>query len=74
MTILVARTESVHTVCVEPWTTCERAAAGALAAAGVARAAAGWTLTMDHNGQLTGQSNTSVDLANTKSLICKIDR
>ncbi|XP_059051494.1 unconventional myosin-XV [Achroia grisella] len=45
--------ESVHHVCVESWTTCERAAAAALAAAGVARRATGWTLSMDHNGHLT---------------------
>ncbi|XP_073945591.1 uncharacterized protein [Choristoneura fumiferana] len=45
--------DSVHHVSVDPWTSCERAAAAALAAAGVARRAAGWSLTMEHNGQLT---------------------
>ncbi|XP_063618998.1 unconventional myosin-XV [Cydia splendana] len=45
--------DSVHHVCVDPWTSCERAAAAALAAAGVARRATGWSLTMEHNGQLT---------------------
>ncbi|XP_049869603.1 unconventional myosin-XV [Pectinophora gossypiella] len=45
--------ESVQHVCVESWTTCERAAAAALAAAGVSNHATGWTLTMEHNGQLT---------------------
>ncbi|CAH2231979.1 jg4040 [Pararge aegeria aegeria] len=45
--------DTVHTVCVESWTTCERAAASALAAAGVSRNASGWSLTLEHNGQLT---------------------
>ncbi|KAL4710295.1 hypothetical protein ACJJTC_011549, partial [Scirpophaga incertulas] len=45
--------DSVHHVHVDSWTTCERAAAAALAAAGVANHATGWTLTMEHNGQFT---------------------
>ncbi|KAG6448965.1 hypothetical protein O3G_MSEX005802 [Manduca sexta] len=45
--------DTVHHVCVESWTSCERAAAAALAAAGVARDATGWSLTMEHDGQLT---------------------
>ncbi|OWR53588.1 myosin xv [Danaus plexippus plexippus] len=45
--------DTVQTVCVESWTTCERAAASALSAAGIARNASGWSLTMEHNGQLT---------------------
>ncbi|GBP29206.1 Unconventional myosin-XV [Eumeta japonica] len=40
-------------VCVDSWTSCERAAAAALASAGVTRNASGWSLTMEHNGQLT---------------------
>ncbi|RVE40219.1 hypothetical protein evm_015131, partial [Chilo suppressalis] len=49
---------TVHAVQVEAWTSCERAAAAALHAAGHAghdghAARAGWTLCMDHNGQLT---------------------
>ncbi|CAF4869828.1 unnamed protein product [Pieris macdunnoughi] len=46
-------TDRVEKVCVEAWTTCERAAANALAAAGVAHDATGWSVTMEHNGQLT---------------------
>ncbi|RVE55161.1 hypothetical protein evm_000059 [Chilo suppressalis] len=46
---------TVHAVQVEAWTSCERAAAAALHAAGHDghAARAGWTLCMDHNGQLT---------------------
>lgn len=47
-------TESVQHVSVDSWTSCERAAAAALSAAGVAHNATGWSLTMEHNGQLTG--------------------
>ncbi|CAB3253169.1 unnamed protein product [Arctia plantaginis] len=45
--------DTVQHVSVDSWMSCERAAAAALAAAGVARAATGWSLTMEHNGQLT---------------------
>ncbi|KAJ2939726.1 hypothetical protein O0L34_g17919 [Tuta absoluta] len=45
--------DSVHTVCVESWTSCERAAAAALSTAGITHNASGWTLAMEHNGQLT---------------------
>lgn len=51
---LVNIADSVHHVCVESWTVCERAAASALAAAGVAPDATGWSLSMEHNGTLTG--------------------
>ncbi|CAG4937205.1 unnamed protein product [Parnassius apollo] len=45
--------DTVTHVCVDSWTTCERAAAAALAAAGHPRGLTGWSLTMEHNGQLT---------------------
>ncbi|CAG9785914.1 unnamed protein product [Diatraea saccharalis] len=45
--------DTVRVVSVEPWTSCEHAAAAALAAAGVQRPHTGWTLTMEHNGLLT---------------------
>ncbi|XP_026324836.1 unconventional myosin-XV isoform X2 [Hyposmocoma kahamanoa] len=45
--------DSVHHVSVDSWTSCERAAAAALSAAGIAHHASGWTLSMEHNGQLT---------------------
>jgi hypothetical protein len=46
----------VHHVHVDSWTSCERAASAALAAAGVAPHASGWTLAMENNGQVTGMS------------------
>ncbi|XP_047023810.1 unconventional myosin-XV [Helicoverpa zea] len=45
--------DTVQHVSVDSWTSCERAAAAALAAAGVQHNATGWSLTMEHNGQLT---------------------
>ncbi|CAG4975497.1 unnamed protein product [Colias eurytheme] len=46
-------TDRVEKVCVDSWTTCEKAASAALAAAGIARDASGWSVTLEHNGQLT---------------------
>ncbi|KPI93117.1 Myosin-XV [Papilio xuthus] len=45
--------DTLRHVSVDAWTTCERAAAAALAAAGHQRGLTGWSLTMEHNGQLT---------------------